>query len=148
VSASDAERVLGAAAELTEAGSYGFYASAILARTGLDAATVSAALLDLVEEGKLELSFELRSPDNGRRLAAYERLEEVPVGEEFESDRSESPAPFVVEQTDVFVRFGPTRKFAASLRRRAGEEGSVGGNPGKVRRTRGIGGRWPRLSLP
>ena len=141
--------VLGAVEALVDGGSVGFYASAVVAATDLPVSEVTAALISLVEQSKLELRFELRCPDNGRRVASYKKREEIPLGQEIESDRCESPEPFVVDESDLFVRFLPSRKFAAAVRRRAGDSGDPqGGNPGKVRSTWRRWGRAPRLSLP
>jgi len=129
--------VLGAVETLTDLGSVGFYASAIVAATTLPASEVSSSLMTLVDEAKLKLRFELRCPDNGRRIAAYENAEEIPLGKTMASDRCESDAPFTVEETDVLVRFVPSRNFAALVRRRrAAGEDPLGGDSGKVRRPR------------
>jgi hypothetical protein len=143
------ERVLSAVEELTDKGSVGFYASAVAAMAGITAAETTAELLHLVDKAKLELCFELRCPDNGRRVASFDRSEEIPLGEEFSSDRCESPEPFVVDEADVFVRFVPSRKFAAAVRRKTSEEEEAQGrNPGKVRGLWRRLGQSPALSLP
>lgn len=136
------DAVLGTVEPLTDHGSVGFYTSAIVAETGLPAPEVSSCLMSLVEQEKLELRFELRCPDNGRRIAAYENAEEIPLGKTIASDRCESDGAFTVEETDVFVRFVPSRNFAALVRRRrAAGDDPPEGDPGKVRRPRCRRGR-------
>jgi hypothetical protein len=143
------ERVLSAVKELTDKGSVGFYASAVAAMVGISAAETTAALLHFVDKAKLELRFELRCPDNGRRVASFGRSDEIPLGEEFNSDRCESPESFVVDEADVFVRFVPSRKFAAAVRRKTSEEEKPeGGTQGKVRGLWRRLGQSPALSLP
>lgn len=125
-----APRVLEAVENLTEEGSVGFYASAIIARTGGDPAEVTRILLKMVDERTLEPRFELRCPDNGRRITFYEAVSDIPFGEEIQSDRCESEESFVVDETDVYVRFRLNQNATAALRRRRRREG--GGGSGKV----------------
>lgn len=140
-----AQRVLEAVEELTEQGSVGFYASAIVAVTEGDPTEVTRLLLKMVDEQILEPRFELRCPDNGRRIKSYKAVDDIPFGEEISSDRCESAAPFVVDETDVFVRFSLNARSIAALRRRRHEKG--GGSPGKAHRTWAHRGVSPHVSL-
>jgi hypothetical protein len=142
------QRVLSAVEELTDRGSVGFYASAVAAMAEITASEAAVELLNLVDKTALELCFELRCPDNGRRVASFDRSDKIPLGEEFSSDRCESPEPFVIDETDVFVRFIPSRKFAATIRRKTSEGEAQGRNSGKVRSLWPRRGRSPLLSLP
>jgi hypothetical protein len=140
------QQVFEAAEELTEQGSVGFYASAIVTRTGGDPFEVTQQLLKLVDEQLLEPSFEIRCPDNGRRVRSYEKISDIPFGKEIHSDRCESPEPFVLDETDVFIRFRLTRRSSSALRRRRYQE-EGGGDLGKAQRTCVRRGSSPRISL-
>lgn len=141
-----AQRVLEAVEELTERGSVGFYASAIVVATDGDPTEVTQLLLKMVDEQILEPRFELRCPDNGRRIDSYNAADDIPLGEEISSDRCDSTEPFVVDETDVFVRFRLNPRSTAALRRRRHEKG--GGNPGKAHQTRVHRGASPQVGLP
>lgn len=141
-------RVLEAVEELTEQGSVGFYASAIVTLTGADPAEVTRLLLKLVDERRLVPRFEIRCPDNGRRIATYQALNDIPFGDEIYSDRCDSADPVFVDETDVYVRFRLNPNASSALRRRKREEEKEsGGSSGKVQQTRGRPGASPHLSL-
>jgi hypothetical protein len=140
-----AQSVLEAVEELTEQGSVGFYASAIVALTGGDPMEVTRLLLKMVDEQTLEPRFEIRCPDNGRRIASYETVDDIPFGEEIYSDRCDSADSFAVDETDVYVRFRLNQHSSSALRRRKHNEAS--GNPGKVHQTWVHPGASPRFSL-
>jgi hypothetical protein len=139
------QQVLEAVEELTEQGSVGFYASAIVAVTGGDPTEVTGLLLKMVDERTLEPRFEVRCPDNGRRIASYESIDDIPFGEDISSDRCDSADPFVLDETDVYVRFRLNQHSSSALRRRRHGEG--GGDPGKAHQTRVHPGASPRFSL-
>lgn len=140
-----AQRVLEAVEELTEQGSVGFYASAIVALTGADPMEVTRLLLKMVNEQTLEPRFEVRCPDNGRRVASYGTVDDIPFGQEIYSDRCDSVDPFAVDETDVYVRFRLNQSSSSALRRRRHEE--AGGSPGKAQQTWVHPGASPRFSL-
>lgn len=141
-----ARQVLEAVEGLTEEGSVGFYASAIVTITKADPAEVTRLLLKMVDEKTLEPRFEVRCPDNGRRITSYEEISDIPFGEEISSDRCDSPEPFSVDETDVYVRFSLNKLSTAALRRRRRNDGG-GGNPGKGHRISVHGGLSPHRSL-
>lgn len=138
-----AQRVREAVEQLTEEGSVGFYASAVVALTQGDPVEVTRILLRMVEEETLTTTFELRCPDNGRRVGSYESVTEIPFGEEFESDRCDSPEPFVVDETDIYIRFRLNQRARSALRRREHR----GGTLGKVQRQRVHRGHRPHMKL-
>lgn len=142
----DSAQILRAVESLTEQGTAGFYASAIVAELDADSTSITAQLLTLVAEAKLSLKYDLRCPDNGRRICEFEKPEEIPFGTEIRSDKCESDAEFVVDGADIFLRFVATQSFAASLRRRARSDGER--PPGKARPPRVPGGMFPQPFLP
>lgn len=140
-------RVLEAVENLTEEGSVGFYASAIVTLTDGNPVEVTRILLKMVEEKTLEPRFELRCPDNGRRITSYEEVGDIPLGEEVQSDHCESEESFVVDETDVYIRFRLNLNSTAALRRRMYKKG--GGRSGKgPSDTSSSGGEPPRQPVP
>ena len=139
------QRVLQAVEKLTEQGSVGFYASAIVALTKSNVEDVTKLLLQMVGDHLLEPQFELRCPDNGRRIKSYKDASEIPFGKEMSSDRCESDEPFVIDQTDIYIRFRPCPSYTADLLRRKHEKG--GGQSGKARQIRLHRGISPHLDL-
>jgi hypothetical protein len=139
------QQVLRAVEDLTEQGSVGFYASAIVALTQLNVEDVTKLLLKMVGDQILEPQFELRCPDNGRRIKSYKDASEIPFGKEMSSSRCESDEPFIIDQTDVYIRFRPSPSYTADLLRRKHERG--GGQSGKARQIRLHWGISPHLAL-
>ena len=141
-----AKRVMGAVEELTEKGSVGFYASAIVDLTGDDPNKVTRQLLTMVKQNTLEPRFEVRCPDNGRRINSYSTVNEIPLGEEVSSDRCDAASSFTLDETDVYIRFRLNQDSSSALRRRRHQE--EGESSGKAHQIRVHPGASPRTRLP
>lgn len=107
-----------AVADLTDAGSSGFHASAVARQIGSVTEIVAPALLGMVKRGQLKLRFDLLCPDNGRTITSFDAGDQLPIGQEWQSDRCDSPEPFVVERAHIWVVFVPTESYRIHVRRR------------------------------
>lgn len=94
----------------------GFRASYIASLTDTDVKAVQMALIAMVDDGDLELQYQLLCPDDGNVMARFTAEEALPLGEEV--DR-EDCTPFVVEKRHIWVAYVPTKKLTASLLREA-----------------------------
>jgi hypothetical protein len=115
--------------DLTDLGTDAFRASAVARRVGSAVATVTPCLIEMVNDGRLRLRFDLLCPDNGRTIRSYREKEDLPIGEEVLSDRCGDDEPFVVEPQHIWVQFVPTEEFRARVRRERAPREKSGNAP-------------------
>lgn len=125
----DREVLLRTVEDLTELGSEAFRASAVARRVGSAVGTVTPRLMEMVNDGRLRLRFDLLCPDNGRTIRSYREKEELPIGQEVSSDRCGSDEPFVVEPRHIWIQFVPTEQFRARVRRARAQREKAGNTP-------------------
>lgn len=138
-----AREVLSTAVEdLTDLGTEAFRASAVARRVGSAVEAVAPRLMEMVNDGRLRLQFDLICPDNGRTIRSYREKEELPIGREVSSDRCASDEPFVVEPQHIWIQFVPTEQFRARVRRERARREKAGNtaddDPPGLRRRRTI----------
>lgn len=107
---------------LSREGSTGFRASQVAKQTDSPIVEVQTALMKMVDEGMLELRFQLICPDNGRTIKSYRAGETLPIGEEISDGRCESDDPFLVEKSNIWVTFKPSERLLRSANRELSEE--------------------------
>lgn len=123
------DALLSAIEELTDLGTDAFRASAVARRVGTDVGAVTPRLMEMVNDGRLRLRFDLLCPDNGRTIRSYREREELPIGQEVSSDRCGSDEPFVVEPQHIWIQFVPTEQFRSRVRRERARREKAGNTP-------------------
>lgn len=104
--------------DLVDRGTVGFRASYVAKRANVSEADARAVLVELVNDGRLEVEYDLICPDErGRTIQTFTAAQQLPVGETWSSDRCDSDEPFVVTGDLILVKFVPTSEFRASIRR-------------------------------
>ncbi len=103
--------------ELARSGSSGFLASHVAHEAAIPLPDARRGLTELVNQGDLEVQYELLCPDNGRSIATSSQLEDLPIGEEIQDERCESDEPFAVAREDVWVRFLPSHELLLRVNR-------------------------------
>ena len=134
---------------LSREGSSGFRASQVAKQSGSPLAEVQAALMELVEEGMLELRYQLICPDNGRTIKSFSADEELPIGQEVSDGRCETEEPFVVEKSNIWVTFRPSEALLRAANRELSEELKKNCLTGQVPERRCQAGRtaWTPMSV-
>jgi hypothetical protein len=107
--------VLEVVEDLAAKGSRGFQASYVAKRLTKSVGPVAHFLLEMVNDGRLLLRFDLICPDNGRTLETFSLEQDLPIGQlrSYADDE-----PFEVRQEDIWVSYIPTDTFKLAVQQK------------------------------
>jgi hypothetical protein len=119
--------VLDLIAEVATDQTRGFRASYVAKRTNKSLDDVQRELVAMVDDGRLDVFYELLCPDSGRLIHRYASTDPLPIGQTIERDDCEA---FEATLSSFWVTYKPSANLAMELLRRATHAGK-----GRARRS-------------
>jgi hypothetical protein len=92
-----------------------FHPSAVADELGVEVTAAVDALAPLVEDGALELRFEVVCPQCHATVAMVERQDDVPLGQELACYATDEEHSFTVRREDVWITYAMTTKLLSGL---------------------------------
>jgi hypothetical protein len=123
--------ILDIIAEVATDRTRGFRASYIAKKANRSLDDVQRELVTMVDDGQLDVYYELLCPESGRLIQRYASKDDLPIGQTIERDDCET---FEATVSSFWVTYKPSADLAMELLRRATDAGKAQARRSLLRR--------------